>query len=94
MKVHHSKKVAEWIESNREKTEVFYLPPYSSELNPDEYFNGDLEGRVHSGIRTHSAKELKHKATSFMRRLVKRPHHVRGYDHKKPPEKKILFALI
>ena len=79
LKVHHSKKVTEWIESNREKIEVFYLPSYSPELNPDEYLNGDLKGRVHSGTQAHSAKDLKHKATSFMRRLVKRPHHVRSY---------------
>jgi transposase len=37
LKVHHSKKVTVWLETNREKIEVFYLPPYSPEHNPDEY---------------------------------------------------------
>ena len=53
LKAHHSKKVTGWIESNSEKIEVFYLPSYSPELNPDEYLNGDLKGRVHSGIQAH-----------------------------------------
>jgi len=45
LKAHRSRKVTEWIESNREKIEVFYLPSYSPELNPDEYLNGDLKGK-------------------------------------------------
>ncbi len=27
--------------------EVFYLPAYSPELNPDEYLNNDLKSAVH-----------------------------------------------
>jgi len=29
--------------------EGFYLPFYSPELNPDEYLNGNLKNKVHSG---------------------------------------------
>ena len=42
--VHHSKLVTEWLEAHRKKIEVFYLPSYSPELNPDEDLNGDLNG--------------------------------------------------
>jgi transposase len=37
LRVHHAKVVKAWLENNREKIEVFYLPKYSPELNPDEY---------------------------------------------------------
>jgi len=44
LKVHHGKKIlAPWLEANKDKIEVFYLPSYSPELNPDEYFNGTLK---------------------------------------------------
>jgi transposase len=79
LKVHHSKKVTEWLDARKEKIQVFYLPAYSPEYNPDEYLNGDLKGRVHSGMQARSEKDLKHKTESFMRMLVKRPHHVRKY---------------
>ena len=57
------------------------LPPYSPELNPDEYLNGDLKTRVHSGIHAGTESDLKQKTQSFMRMLVKRPHRVRSYFH-------------
>ena len=81
LKVHHGKKVAAWLEAHQEQITVFYLPSYSPELNPDEYLNGDLKSRVHSGTYAGSESDLKHKTQSFMRMLVKRPHRVRSYFH-------------
>ncbi len=43
LRVHHSKIVKQWIEENKEKIALFYLPSYSPELNPDEYLNCDLK---------------------------------------------------
>jgi transposase len=37
LRVHHSKIVKQWAEDNKEKIELFYLPSYSPEKNPDEY---------------------------------------------------------
>jgi transposase len=79
LKVHHGKKVTEWLEKHKEEIAVFYLPSYSPELNPDEYLNGDLKTRVHSGIHAGTESDLKHKTRSFMRMLVKRPHRVKSY---------------
>lgn len=82
LKAHHSKAVNRWLEKKKDHIRVFYLPPYCPELNPDEYLNNDLKQRVHSGTQAVTAKELKHKTESFMRKLVKRPHHVKKYfDH-------------
>ena len=79
LKAHHSKKVTEWLEARKEKIAVCYLPPYPPELNPDEYLNGNLKRRVPSGARAHTESELRHKAGSFMRLLVQRPHHVKRF---------------
>ena len=79
LKAHHSKAVARWLEKKKDHIQVFYLPPYCPELNPDEYLNNDLKQRVHSGTQAITAKELKYKTESFMRQLLRRPHHVKKY---------------
>ena len=43
LKVHHSKIVKEWVEKNKRSIELFFLPSYSPEKNPDEYLNCDLK---------------------------------------------------
>lgn len=43
LRVHHSKPVKAWIEERRERTEPFYLPSHSTELNPEERLNADLK---------------------------------------------------
>jgi transposase len=79
LRCHHGKKVKKWLENHKEEIEVFYLPSYSPELNPDEYLNGNLKAKVHSGIPARNQNELEHKTRSFMRTLSKRPGHVRSY---------------
>jgi len=79
LRVHHSKKVTKWLGEHKEQIEVFYLPSYSPELNPDEYLNGNLKNKVHSGTPIRNREDLEKKTRSFMRTLVKRPAHVRSY---------------
>jgi hypothetical protein len=43
LKVHHAKLVTAWLADRKDQIEVFYLPPYSPEINPDEYLNRDLK---------------------------------------------------
>lgn len=69
LKVHHSVAVTDWLETHIEKIEVFYLPSYSPELNPDEYLNNSLKGQVHSGERAHNSRKLESKARKHMRSL-------------------------
>lgn len=81
LRVHHSKLVKKWLAKNTETIEVFYLPSYSPELNPDEYLNCDLKAGVHSGAPARSAGKLKAKAISHLRMLQKRPERVTKYFH-------------
>jgi len=49
LKVHHGKLAAVWLKKRKDKIEVFFLPPYVPEYNPDEYLNHALKISVHSG---------------------------------------------
>ena len=39
LKVHHGKKAAAWLDRHRDKIELFFLPPYALESNPDEFLS-------------------------------------------------------
>ncbi len=84
LRVHHSKIVKEWLVAHRDEIEVFHLPSYSPELNPDELLNCDLKAGVHSGAPARNGKQLKKKILSHMRMLQKRPSRVKKYfEHDK-----------
>ena len=73
---HH---VTDWLAKHGEQIEVFFLPSYSPELNPDEYLNGDLKAGVHSKPPARDAAGLQKKVVSHMRKLQKSPERVRAY---------------
>ena len=77
--VHHSYKARDWLEEHTDQIEVFFLPSYSPELNPDEYLNCDLKAGVHSGPPARSKEQLKNKALSHLRKLQKMPTRVMKY---------------
>lgn len=79
LKVHHSNLVKEWLNDHKERIEVFHLPSYSPELNPDEYLNGDLKIGVHSGVPARTKGQLKQKAISHLRKLQKLPGRIMNY---------------
>ena len=79
LRVHHGKKVKEWLEGKEEKIKLFYLPSYSPELNPDEYLNSNLKNKIRSGIPARNETDIVSKTRSFMKTLQKRPQHVKKY---------------
>lgn len=79
LKVHHSHLVKDWLKEHETKIEVFHLPAYSPELNPDEYLNCDLKVGVHSGVPARTKDQLKHKAISHLRKLQKLPGRIKRY---------------
>src|SRR4051812_377326 len=77
--VHRSAKVRDWLVGREAAIEVFYLPGYSPELNPDEGVNGDLKQAVTRKEPARSKAQLKRAAISHMRRLSKMPDRVRSF---------------
>ncbi|NBH77333.1 IS630 family transposase, partial [Clostridiaceae bacterium] len=81
LKVHHGKLAAAWLDKHKEKIEVFFLPPYAPEYNPDEYLNHALKISVHSGQLPYTAEDISHKIQSFMRKLQHHPPLVSRFFH-------------
>ncbi|WP_262947649.1 IS630 family transposase, partial [Xenorhabdus indica] len=76
LRVHHAKVVRCWLEKYKSRIEVFYLPPYSPELNPDEYLNGDLKSALRHSSPARNQQELEKKTKSHLRKLQRRNKHV------------------
>ena len=77
--VHRSGAVRAWLAGRAAEIEVFHLPPYSPELNPDEGVNADLKQAVTRKAPTRSKQQLKRALVGHMRRLSKSPHRVRSF---------------
>jgi transposase len=73
---HHSKLVQEWIQANADKIEVFYLPSYSPELNPDELLNAGLKQQVTSAATARNKIALTRTAIGALRSIQKQPQRV------------------
>ena len=78
LRVHRAHAVQDWLAEHATQIEVFYLPAYSPELNPDEGVNGDLKQAVTRQPLARSRPELKRSVISHMRRLSKSPQRVRS----------------
>jgi transposase len=79
LRVHHAKVVKAWVEENKERIELFYLPSYSPNLNPDEYLNNDLKTRVSKKPDKRFKGKLKETSLGAMRSIQKQPEKVRNY---------------
>lgn len=77
--VHHSKAVKDWVLEHRSQIELFYLPSYSPDLNPDEYLNCDLKSSMHRKVSKRTKGHLKKKAQSCIRSLQRKPNRVKKY---------------
>lgn len=79
LSVHEAAAVEEWLADKRERIEVFYLPKYTPERNPDEYLNCDVKGNINVDGLPKDRAELQHKLHRFMQRLSKLPQRVVNY---------------
>lgn len=79
LKVHRGGQVRPWVATHADQIELFFLPPYSPDLNPDEYLNADLKARLHAGEPVRDAAHLKRKVLSHMRSIQKQPARVQKY---------------
>jgi transposase len=79
LRVHKSKVVSEWILKRKDQIELYFLPPYAPELNPDEYLNCDLKYQVHSQISPKNQEDLEYKVKSSLEKIQIDPCRVRKY---------------
>jgi transposase len=76
LRVHHSKPVKAWVAERHDEIELFYLPSYSPELNPEERLNAGLKHAIGSKVPVRSKAKLKTAATAHMLELEQSPEKV------------------
>lgn len=82
LRVHKAAKVVEWLRARTGKIELFYLPPYSPELNPDEYLNNTVKAQLRNQPVASSHHELKSRLGATMRSNQRRPGLIRSmFNH-------------
>jgi len=77
--VHRAKKVGKWLKKHKEQIAIFYLPPYSPELNPDELLNNDVKNNASKSYRPQNKTELVQNMRFYLRITQKRPDIVRKF---------------
>lgn len=76
--IHKAKLVKDYVVAQDGRLKLFFLPPYSPHLNPDEQVWGNVKSRV--AKRTVESKEdLKAKVISALRRLQKLTKTIQGF---------------
>jgi transposase len=77
--VHRSGKVLEYVQSTKGKLQLFYLPPYSPELNPDEHVWNYLKHHRIGRQSTKNGFELTKRVESIMRSLQRIPEKIKSF---------------
>jgi transposase len=77
--VHRAKLVQAWRARHTHELELFYLPSYSPELNPDELLNNDVKGNALGRRRPTNKGEMVADVRSYLRSTQRRPDIVRNY---------------
>ncbi len=78
---HKARKVTDFIESKpmKKRFRLFFLPPYSPELNPDERVWNDLKNGAIGRQSITNPKQLHRAVVSHLRFIQKSPDRVRSY---------------
>ena len=83
LSVHEATAVKEWLADKEDRIEVFCLPKYAPERNPDEYLNCDVKANINTDGLPKDREELTGKLRRFMQKLTKLPARVASYfEHK------------
>jgi transposase len=76
---HRARKVREFVASSEGMLELYTLPAYSPELNPDELVWNNLKNHSVGKVTAQSKSDLRRIATSALRSLQKRPETIQGF---------------
>lgn len=79
---HVSKKTKTFVSSINDKLELFYLPPYSPDLNPDELVWNHLKTNTVGRSTVTNKSDFKKQVTRSMKSLQKDPEKVKSFFQK------------
>ncbi len=86
---HKAGETTRWLKSQEEHLRVYFLPPYSPELNPDELLNQDVKTNAVGRRRAVDQADLMANVRGYLRSTQKMPHLVRSYFQ----EEHVRYAL-
>ena len=79
LRVHHSRIVKAWVAERESQIELFYLPSYSPQLNPEERLNADLKQEMGKRVPVRTKAKLREAANDHMAMLEQNPERVMSY---------------
>ena len=77
--VHRARLVRRWLAEHAAQLRLFWLPPYSPELNPDELLNQDVKSNAVGRRRPADRQELIDNVRSYLWGTQRKPDLVRRY---------------
>ena len=87
---HKAGQTKQWMAERKEKIQMFFLPSYSPELNPDEQLNNDVKQNAVGRRRAANKAELFADVRGYLRSTQKQPEIVKKYFHAET----VQYALI
>jgi hypothetical protein len=79
LRVHHSKIVKAWLAERKDQIELFYLPSYCPQLNPEERLNADLKQEMGKRVPVRTKAKLRDATSAHMMMLEQNPERVMSY---------------
>ncbi len=88
--VHRSRVVRRWLEEHEDRLQVFFLPGYSPQLNPDEMLNQDVKANAVGRRRAKDQKELMRNVRGYLAKRRRDAELVKRYFH----EESVRYAAV
>jgi transposase len=79
LKVHKAGKVEAWVAQHRDRIELFFLPAYAPEHNPDEFLHSALKRSLGRRPAVRDKAGLESRLRGYLRRLQRQPERVRAF---------------
>jgi transposase len=86
---HKAGETTRWLKAQQEHLQMYFLPPYSPELNPDELLNQDVKTNAVGRRRAIDQADLMANVRGYLRSTQKMPYVVRSYFQ----EQHVRYAL-
>lgn len=77
--VHRAKAVRAWLSERHGRITQEFLPPYSPELNPDEFLNQDVKSNAVRSRRPRNQQDLLSNLRGYLKSTQRQPQIVRNY---------------
>lgn len=82
--VHRAGETKAWLQNNKARISLYFLPPYSPELNPSEYLNHDVKSNTLRRGRPRDRQQLMLSVKRFLQSKQRKPHAVKAYFRTEP----------